>query len=313
MLALAQFAVRLICGMTLVLSVMPKAAVASGFFRVQMLIVMGLGVLAVLADGTGTIDGNNSNWMPQLHWYLSVCLALLGFVSSVLWTLERRKAAIILLVVTCEIAVLTLGLGILLSQPQQWQTHGALVFLSDFSSALTLGSAMCGMLLGHSYLTTPTMSISPLFRLNQFVGWAGVARGIISGIVLSMAWQSHDLARAALDCRSWWPDHGLADGPANPGIPEHSSGDGSPVRRSDPDAVRRIDGNAAVDDDGISVVRRSNPMPKAWTNLPSPSGRGVGGEGRPKSWQSRGKSDLSAEVGRINQSFGWIRDVKRLS
>jgi hypothetical protein len=189
MLALAQFAVRLICGMTLVLSVMPKAAVASGFFRVQMLIVMGLGVLAVLADGTGTIDGNNSNWMPQLHWYLSVCLALLGFVSSVLWTLERRKAAIILLVVTCEIAVLTLGLGILLSQPQQWQTHGALVFLSDFSSALTLGSAMCGMLLGHSYLTTPTMSISPLFRLNQFVGWAGVARGIISGIVLSMAWQ----------------------------------------------------------------------------------------------------------------------------
>lgn len=189
MLALAQFAVRLICGMTLVLTAMPKTAVASGFFRVQMLIVMGLGVLAVLADQTGTSNSDVSSWMSQLHWILSICLTILGFVSSVFWTLERRKVATALLVITCGISIGTLGLGILLSQPLQWQMHGSLVFLSDFSSALTLGSAMCGMLLGHSYLTTPTMSISPLFRLNQFVGWAGVARGLISGIVLALAWK----------------------------------------------------------------------------------------------------------------------------
>ncbi|MDB5386580.1 MAG: hypothetical protein JWM11_2226 [Planctomycetaceae bacterium] len=188
MLALAQFAVRLICGMSLVLTAMPRAAVASGFFRVQMLIVMGLGVLAVLADQTAPLNSEISSWMPQVHWGLSLVLAVLGFIASVFWTLERRKGAANLLLLIALISMLALGLGIVLAQPKQWQTHWGLIFASDFSSALTLGGAMCGMLLGHSYLTSPTMSISPLFRLNEFLGWAGVARGVISAIVLCLAW-----------------------------------------------------------------------------------------------------------------------------
>jgi hypothetical protein len=188
MLALAQFAIRLICGMSLILTAMPRAAVASGFFRVQMLIIMGLGVLAVLADQAAPANPDIPSWMSGLHLGLSLSIAVLGFVTSVFWTLERRKGASVLMLITSLASLSALGLGVMLSHHDLWQTHWTLVLASDLSSALTLGGAMCGMLLGHSYLTTPTMSISPLLRLNEYLGWAGLARGIISAIVLTLAW-----------------------------------------------------------------------------------------------------------------------------
>jgi hypothetical protein len=72
----------------------------------------------------------------------------------------------------------------------KWQLHWGVVWLSDISSALTLGAAMSGMLLGHSYLTSPTMAISPLLRLNQYLGWAGIFRALISAAVLGLAWSN---------------------------------------------------------------------------------------------------------------------------
>ena len=47
---IAQFALRLICGMSLMWAIMPRRQVTSGFFRIQMLVVMGLGVLATLTE-----------------------------------------------------------------------------------------------------------------------------------------------------------------------------------------------------------------------------------------------------------------------
>lgn len=186
---LAQFAVRMICGMSLVLSAMPHATVASGFFRVQMLIVMGLGVLATLAAQAGSTPALSTPWIGQVHWILCVVVAALGFVTSVFWTLERRKVAAMLQSVIAALSLVALCLGILLIS-QTWKMHWSVVLLSDISSALTLGGAMCGMLLGHSYLTSPTMAISPLLKLNQFLGWAGILRGLISGAVLVSAWQN---------------------------------------------------------------------------------------------------------------------------
>lgn len=42
------------------------------------------------------------------------------------------------------------------------------------------------MLLGHWYLTTPTMSIEPLKRLNLFLGIAGLLRLILSATTVFM-------------------------------------------------------------------------------------------------------------------------------
>lgn len=190
---LSQFAVRMICGMSLVLTAMPHATVASGFFRVQMLIVMGLGVLATLSAQAATVTASNAApWISQVHLLLCVVIAGLGFVASVFWTLERRRAAAGLQSAIAILSLPALSLGILLISGT-WKMHWSVVFLSDVSSALTLGGAMCGMLLGHSYLTSPTMAIAPLLKLNQFLGWAGILRGLISGAVLTFAWPSlHD-------------------------------------------------------------------------------------------------------------------------
>ena len=186
---LAQFAVRMICGMSLVLTTMPHATVASGFFRVQMLIVMGLGVLATLATQTPQAPSASDPWIGQVHFVLCVLLGVLGFIASVMWTLERRKAAFRLMALISTLSLVALGLGILLISGT-WRMHWSVVVLSDLSSALTLGGAMCGMLLGHSYLTSPTMAIAPLLKLNQFLGWAGILRGVISAAVLAVAWNS---------------------------------------------------------------------------------------------------------------------------
>ncbi len=186
---LAQFAVRMICGMSLVLTAMPHGTVSSGFFRVQMLIVMGLGVLATLAAQGTSAPATTAAWVGQAHFVLCIILASLGFIASVFWMLERRRMAAALQSVIAVISLAALGLGILLISGT-WQMHWSFVFLSDVSSALTLGGAMCGMLLGHSYLTSPTMAISPLLKLNQFLGWAGILRGLISGAVAILAWKN---------------------------------------------------------------------------------------------------------------------------
>jgi hypothetical protein len=54
---------------------------------------------------------------------------------------------------------------------------------------LLLGGAVTGMLLGHWYLTAPTMSIAPLNRLTFYFGGAAVFRLALSAIALALAWQ----------------------------------------------------------------------------------------------------------------------------
>ncbi|MCH7988667.1 MAG: hypothetical protein IID46_05875, partial [Planctomycetes bacterium] len=73
------------------------------------------------------------------------------------------------------------------SADQLQTTTGILRIFSDLSAASILGGATTGMLLGHWYLTAPTMSIAPLSRLTLFFGIAGALRLVISGIGLLFA------------------------------------------------------------------------------------------------------------------------------
>jgi len=86
-----QFALRLMFGMSLTWCVMPKREVTSGFFRIQMLVTMGLGVLASLTlsqlDGPTTESGPvvATNWL----YAITIGAAVASFLGSVMWTLER--------------------------------------------------------------------------------------------------------------------------------------------------------------------------------------------------------------------------------
>ena len=57
---------------------------------------------------------------------------------------------------------------------------GAFHLLSSFSTAFLLGAAVTGMLLGHWYLTAPTMSIEPLKTLCWYFAAAVLLRFLVS-------------------------------------------------------------------------------------------------------------------------------------
>ena len=211
---IAQFALRLICGMSLMWALMPRRQVTSGFFRIQMLVVMGLGVLAALGMAMGveavfhTAGSDTSIGVSATPFATSLpasLIAFCGFLGSALWTLERRTAAerVGFLVLALSAGLLTMtswGTGYTLfandtfvevevfNLSPTWEWKTALAILSQFTGAAVLGGTTVGMLLGHWYLTTPTMSIEPLKRLNLFLGVAGMLRLLVSAAVLLLLW-----------------------------------------------------------------------------------------------------------------------------
>ncbi len=188
---IAQFALRLICGMSLMWALMPRRQVTSGFFRIQMLVVMGLGVLTTLTTEPGIRDDPNISTTTLAETYiwrrLNTLIALAGFSGSVCWTLERRRAG-----TWIGFAVLGLSLTELtLSNLHEggWRHWPEWLYpLSQVSAAAVLGGAVVGMLLGHWYLTAPTMSIEPLKRLNLFFGVASGIRLVLSCLGFGLCW-----------------------------------------------------------------------------------------------------------------------------
>jgi len=160
---LQQFLLELLTGIALMLCVMPSHRVASGFYRVEMLVLLGLSVLLAL-----TTTGDRI--VPSV-------LAAAAFIGSALWMLERRTPAMLLIYAIGTGAVFQLiqfGLGRDPALPR------GLWMVSDFASAGTLGAAMTGMLLGHRYLTAPGMPLKPLQVLNALLGVAGLLRLAVS-------------------------------------------------------------------------------------------------------------------------------------
>lgn len=233
---IAQFALRLICGMSLMWALMPRRQVTSGFFRIQMLVVMGLGVLATLAtmlevQSLHTFLRQSNSLSGPIPWFASpmvvaspeLVLAVLGFLGSVLWTLERRIAGeqigFIVLVISVPALVgngLRIGMVTLLADKSAmpetisvineafpltrgWNSeHIWLAMFSQLTSSGVLGGVVVGMLLGHWYLTTPAMSIEPLKRINLFVGIGGVLLLLVSARTLSLLWSgAFDVANTA--------------------------------------------------------------------------------------------------------------------
>ncbi|MGE3316933.1 MAG: hypothetical protein AB7O26_17590 [Planctomycetaceae bacterium] len=187
---ITQFALRLICGMSLMWSAMPRREVTSGFFRIQMLVVMGLSVLAAL---TGKVE-DASAWGISSRLAFAIPAAVMGvlaYCGSIIWTLGRRKsgAAVVFAIAALSTAmVVYLALQIRPPGESAPAVQPALTAFAELTSSLLLGGAVTGMLLGHWYLTAPTMSIAPLSRLNAFFGAASVARLITSAVALSVGW-----------------------------------------------------------------------------------------------------------------------------
>lgn len=206
---LTQFAIRLIFGLSLVWCVMPRREVTSGFFRIQMLVTLGLAVLAAMAAGNtpGAADGS-AILGTDFVFYIAIVLAVLSFVGSVLWTLERRHGGTLLAFAIAAVSGLTVVLSCV-TAAGFLTLKGNLTWLTEIATAAVSGAAVGGMLLGHWYLTTPTMSTTPLNRVNNFLCGVTVARLILGAIALGLFWPLRAEGLGLSESIRWTSTHSI--------------------------------------------------------------------------------------------------------
>lgn len=169
---LATFCLRLALGLAASMLLLFGTRVTPGFFRVQFLVILGL-LTAVLFF-----------WWGSTPWiWVDLPLAMiLAFAGSVVWMLEGAPGGKTL------IALTVIAVGVITFRQYQggvnWEGDSLPLVWEIWTSAALLGMATAAMLMGHSYLVEPGMSIAPLMRLlaGLFVGM--VLRMAYSGVAL---------------------------------------------------------------------------------------------------------------------------------
>jgi hypothetical protein len=172
---LADFAVRLACGLNLALLLMPWRAVPLRFFRIQTQVILGVLVLAGLAQGRA------SGLTPGL--WLIVASAVWAYLGTVAWGLGLPRIGW----VTGILGALTTAAWALEVSRAPALGLWALNASSRVASGFLLGATLTAMLLGHYYLIAPTMTIEPLKRAVTWIGVGLAVRALLAGIVLGAA------------------------------------------------------------------------------------------------------------------------------
>lgn len=170
---LAAFCLRLAWGLVAALVILPAAVVPPRFYRVQFLTALGL--LAVAAYFLH--EAANAQLWVAFGIAMVVCLA-----GSVVWHLREAPLgkSVVILALLASTGVLALAVPMLQAQP------GFELYADFFSSGLLLGAATTAMLMGHSYLIAPAMSMTPLLRLLALLVVALLVRAGLAGFGL---WQ----------------------------------------------------------------------------------------------------------------------------
>ena len=188
---IATFVFKLLAGITIAWLTMPRKLVADGFFRIQMLVALGLAVLLVLAidpvalAGKAAASPSELAQLPQIvRWLrgMAFAAAVIAYPGHILWKLGRRTPGNLCINAISLLAIAALAL---LSVTSARSNPVPLQLLADFSSAAVLGSVLTGMLLGHWYLTTPGMSLKPLLWFCPFLAIAASARLAATGWALA--------------------------------------------------------------------------------------------------------------------------------
>jgi hypothetical protein len=170
---LAVFCLRLAWGLTACLLLLPAAQVNPRFYRTHLLTTLGLVGLA-----GGFLVEDAGAWL----WALLAGAAFLALLGALAWLLEGAPGGrpIILGMVPILGAALVLA-----SQTVRPGQELAYLTADDLTSACVLGTATTAMLVGHSYLLAPTMSLAPLLRSLAALG---VAIFLRLGLALASLW-----------------------------------------------------------------------------------------------------------------------------
>jgi hypothetical protein len=169
---LATFCVRLALGLLACLTLLSPRQLHPRFFRTHFLTALGLLVVATVSAWPDA-----GGWLRGLL-TAGTTLALLGALS---WTLDPAPGGRALIAVT--LAVLFAALAFLEPPPISTLPPVAWAGIGT-TSALLLGTALTAMLIGHSYLISPGMALTPLMRLLAALGVAILLRAAVAGVGL---------------------------------------------------------------------------------------------------------------------------------
>ena len=183
---LVDFLCRFGWGLSLALVLTPAALVPGGFFRVNLLVILGLSTFAALLARTA---------VPGSLWLLPAVAAIAAWMGSIVWLAERRRAGLVF----CGVCAALLAAATVWLAPG-WPVPGWPV-LARLLSGLVVGLTVHAMLLGHWYLNAPGMRVDALRRL---IDWALVAWGAQLAVTAAAAFAAGTLvpgraAGAAID------------------------------------------------------------------------------------------------------------------
>ena len=195
---LAIFCLRLACGMAGALLIVPPREANPRFFRVQFLAVLGLTAAAAFVARLA---------IDSLMWIALGGTMLGAFLGSVVWSLEGAPLGRILLIITTFGAVLGLLLAPLEVRDLSPERSPERPWLAadDLTAAALLGAATTAMLMGHSYLIAPAMSMTPLMRLLALLFGATMLRMLLAGAGLWFWTREHSLANLQDETVLWLP------------------------------------------------------------------------------------------------------------
>lgn len=173
---LVDFLCRFGWGLSMALVLTPSALVPAGFFRVNMLVVLGLATFAALLCGQ-VLPAHG--WRPE-GWLLPAAAAVTAWMASIAWFAERPRPGVALCAVTA--ALLAVATAVVQSSPAEriaggsgaamaaWWSYVGTALLSGLLTGLTVHA----MLLGHWYLNAPGMRVDVLRRMIDvaLVVWA---------------------------------------------------------------------------------------------------------------------------------------------
>lgn len=186
------FCLRLAAGMVGALLLLAPARVNPRFYRTHFLVALGLTAAAL-----------------AFSWSVGVALAAalvvglaLDFAGSLAWSLEGAPGGRVLIALTFADLAAALALLEWAGAPPEdlpW------VLAGSFTSAALLGTATTAMLMGHSYLIAPAMSLTPLLRLLAALFVATAARLLVAAAALWFWTGGHSLFNLEDETVLWLP------------------------------------------------------------------------------------------------------------
>ncbi len=170
---LVDFLCRFGWGMAAALAATPASRVPAGFYRVNLLVVLGLAsVAAFLARAE----------VPGLTWVLAAAAAVTAWLGSVVWLGERVRAGL----ACCGLCAALLGAATVLVQDRS----GVAAAGEALVSGLVVGLTVHAMLLGHWYLNAPGMRVDALRRMIDvaLLAWGVQLAASLAGVVAAGGW-----------------------------------------------------------------------------------------------------------------------------